>query len=406
MSHTTEKLFFVDPYLRTFEAHIVEVQPLAQGFGVILDKTAFYPEAGGQPCDQGKLQGHPVRQVFEENGMIVHVVENPFQKGEKITGEIDCEIRFDHMQQHSGQHLLSQTFLRLLNAETIGFHLGKEEVTIDLNILNLSLENVEKVENQANQVVWENRAIRSYEKSPSELNTLPLRKLPELSETIRIVEIEDYDWSCCCGTHVQSTGEIGLIKILKWEKYKGGMRVYFVCGNRALRDYRKKMHLLKSTSLLFTVGEEELPTRLEQWKNERKSLEKKLETTRKRLIEAEKEAWLSKAKTIPYGQLIFALFENRDIEEIPLLARKLIQQSKTIVLMGENTSKKLWMGCSNDTGLDLRHFQNICAEKYQAKGGGGPCWMQWTFDHGEMFQKAFQELLSRVESMEIGKENA
>lgn len=398
MSHKTEKLFFTDPYLRTFEAHIVEVKPLSQGFGVILDKTAFYPEGGGQPSDQGTLNGHPVSQIIEENGEILHVVENPLQKGEKIRGEIDWNLRFDHMQQHSGQHLLSQSFLRMLNAETVSFHLGKEEVTIDLNIPNLTLEQVEEVENQANRTVWENREILSYEKSPSELKDLPLRKFPEFSETIRIVEIEDYDWSCCCGTHVKRTGEIGLIKILKWEKYKGGIRLYFVCGNRALRDFQKKTHILKSTSLLFTVGEEELPSRLEQWKNERKGIEKKLEATRERLLEFEKETWFSEAKPIPHGQLISAMFENRDIEEIPLLIRKLIQHGKHIVLMGEKSSNKLWMACSKETELDLRTFQKTWIEKYHGKGGGAPSWIQFTFENGEALQNAFQETISALES--------
>lgn len=401
MSHKTEKLFLTDPYLRTFKAHLVEVQPLPQGFGVILDKTAFYPESGGQPSDQGTLNGHPVRQVLEENETIVHVVENPFLKGEKIIGEIDWETRFDHMQQHSGQHLLSQTVLRMLNSETMGFHLGKQEVTIDLNISNLSVEDIEKIEDFANHMVWENREIRSYEKKLSELDGLPLRKLPEFQETIRIVEIQDYDWSCCCGTHLRHTGEIGLIKILKWEKYKGGIRLYFVCGNRALKDYQKKTHILKSTSLLFTVGEEELLARLEQWKNEQKKLEKNLETTRERLIEFEEEIWLSKAKVTPYGQGISAMFETRNVEEVSLLVRKLIQKSKTIVLIGEKRSKKLWMACSNDTGLDLRTFQKTCTEKYQAKGGGGPTWIQWTFENENILQNAFQELITLLESTAI-----
>ena len=252
----TEKIYQEDVYCREFEARIIDISPEADGSGrweVVLNRTAFYPESGGQPWDKGELNGCPVVAVREKDGRIIHVLEK--QPGESsVRGRIDWQRRFDHMQQHSGEHILSGIFLSRLNANNVGFHLGAASSQIDLDVDSLDEGAAAEVERLANAAVFANRRVACHLVTPADLTRFRLRK--ELTKTVsqvRIVEIDGVDCCPCGGTHVALTGEVGLIKILGWEKKKGGVRVDFVCGVRALTDYQEKHRSVAALGVLLSA---------------------------------------------------------------------------------------------------------------------------------------------------------
>ena len=199
----TERLFDSDPYLVEFEARVVATRAFPKRHGVVLNRTLFYPAAGGQPADRGRLNGVDVVDVVEERGMVVHVLRGKLGEGRCVHGEIDWDRRFDHMQQHTGQHILSQAFLRVADAKTVSFHLGTGGSTIDLDRSGLTPDVIRGVEREANGVVFENRGVLSRVVSPHEIETIPLRRQPGLEGAVRVVEVEGFDWVCCC----VSTGE-------------------------------------------------------------------------------------------------------------------------------------------------------------------------------------------------------
>ena len=215
----TERLYYTDSYTTTFQAIVVDQFDHNGRPALVLDRTYFYPVSGGQPADAGTLNGVPVQDVYirETDGAVVHVLSATPSPAEMqgVQGVIDWDRRFDHMQQHTGQHILSQAFIQVADAHTVSFHLSDNSVTIDLNKEQLRPEDVEQAELLANQVIWEDRAIRIREVSPEEAERLALRKVPELeSDKLRLVEIEQCDVTACGGTHVSRTGAVGMIKVV------------------------------------------------------------------------------------------------------------------------------------------------------------------------------------------------
>ncbi|HDR67516.1 MAG TPA: alanyl-tRNA editing protein, partial [Bacteroidaceae bacterium] len=257
MKNQTKKLYYDDPYKTQFEAVIVEKKRHGGKPAVILDQTLFYPESGGQPCDKGFINGIPVKNVVEDGAEIVHVIEKDID-AKRISGTIDWETRFDHMQQHSGQHILSQVFHKLINGKTMSFHLGEKTSTVEINIRMISEEEIESVEKQANDIIFENREIRCSFISDTHIDEVPLRKPPVKTGELRIVEVQDFDYTACGGTHPRRTGEIGLIKILKWDRIRDNLRFEFVCGKRALNDYRIRTNILRDVTNRFSSGEADL----------------------------------------------------------------------------------------------------------------------------------------------------
>ncbi|CUT05723.1 alanyl-tRNA editing protein, partial [Candidatus Kryptobacter tengchongensis] len=227
----TQKLYYNNSYTTQFKSKVIDVKKYNGKIALILDKTYFYPTSGGQEHDTGFINSARVVDVIElDNGEILHVID-----GDVPSGDVECKIdwdrRFSNMQQHTGQHILSRAFEILLNAETISSRLGDDIGTIDLDIETLSYDKVHEVENLANQIIWENRDVKIHYVDDTEISKFPLRKQPKVSGTIRIVEVRDFDFSPCGGTHVSRTGEIGLVKVKRWERVKGGLtRVDFVCG--------------------------------------------------------------------------------------------------------------------------------------------------------------------------------
>jgi len=278
----TDRLYYRDPYLHAFDATIEQVEPRGDLVAVKLDRTAFYPTSGGQPFDTGVLGSWQVVDVVDdEDGSIAHLVApganadgSPrLEPGNVVRGDVDWTRRFDHMQQHTGQHVLSAAFDRLSGVRTVSFHMGAEVSTIDL-ARELSPAEIAAAETEANRIVWEDRPVGIRFASAEEAAAMPLRKESARGGTLRLIDVEGFDLSACGGTHVARTGAIGVIAIASWERFKGGQRVSFVCGGRALGSYRALRDAVTGAVRLLSVLPEELPSSIERLQVEGKEQKK------------------------------------------------------------------------------------------------------------------------------------
>ena len=230
----TEKLYYKNSFLTEFTGTVLSCQEDKGGWAVTLDRTAFYPEGGGQPADQGVLGGSAVTDVRERDGEIVHICAGPLPVGESVSGQVDFARRFDFMQQHSGEHIVSGILCGLFHCANVGFHIGHELVTIDFDA-QLAPEDVEEVERRANQYIWEDRAVDISLPSPAELEKLAYRSKKALTGQVRIVSWPGADCCACCGTHLRSSGQVGLVKLISCQKFREGVRIEMAAGGRALR---------------------------------------------------------------------------------------------------------------------------------------------------------------------------
>lgn len=270
------KLYLENPYLRQTSARIIDKKYENDLYYLKLDGTIFYPHlSGGQPRDAGTINGIEVKDVYEENGAIIHVIGENIHS-EKVTMKIDWNTRIDNMQQHTGQHLLSAGFYKLYNGDTVGFHIGSEYVYVDINLQDMNWEQAEKIETYVNKIITSNFEIKTYYVGLNDLDNIPMRKKPKVNSNIRIVEIDGIDFSPCAGTHLSNTGEIGIIKIRKWKKYKGNIRVEFVCGNRALDDYTWKNRDMNEIAILLSSKDTDVVDKVKLLFDQKKELEKQL----------------------------------------------------------------------------------------------------------------------------------
>ncbi len=375
---TTQRLYYSDPYTTAFDARCIEHTTFNDAPAVVLDRTYFYPTSGGQPHDTGTLNGIPVIDVAvrEGDGAILHIVERPLA-GEQVHGEIDWARRFDYMQHHTGQHILSQAFVRLAEAETIGFHMSPDSITIDLDTPTLDAALLEQVETLANQIVFEDRPVRAWFPDESELATLVLRKTPEVGGPLRVVEVAGFDLNACGGTHVARTGAVGLIKIVRTERRGEALRVEFRCGGRALADYREKNALMNRLAAALTTGYWDVPAALERLRDENQSLRRELRAARSALLEH--QARELRAATPHNGA--FALVTqvlDDDPQTARELAQKLIAYPQTIVLCGVAGEKAQIIAARSD---DLPHDMVAALKAGLAvlgveRGGGRPSFAQ------------------------------
>ncbi|MCK4555982.1 MAG: hypothetical protein KAU47_00595, partial [Candidatus Aminicenantes bacterium] len=369
MTQETKRLYLDDPYQVEFEARIVEKGMRENKPAVILDQTCFYPESGGQPHDKGWVDGIEVLKVFEEEGRIVHILEKDVE-AESIKGKIDRETRFDHMQQHSGQHILSQCFHELLEAETLSFHLGEDVSTLEMDLRKVSDEDVERVEKRANQVVFQDREVKIHSLPEDKIGTLPLRRPPKKKGIIRVVEVSDFDYSACGGTHVRRTGEVGLIKILRWERIRDNIRFEFVCGSRALQDYTLKNRILRDLSNRLTVHEQEVPSSIERLFSDLKSQKTAIKKMREKVAQHEAQEFIQNAE----GKIIKKIFQEKTHEEMRFLALNIIRKGDFAVLFGLKEKERglLILACSEKLNIDMRELVPLVSPLINGKGGGNP----------------------------------
>ncbi|PFL17538.1 alanyl-tRNA editing protein [Bacillus cereus] len=368
-----QKLYYIDAYQQTFTTKVIKQEHDTEGnLYVVLNETAFYPTGGGQPHDTGTLNGIPVNNVAEVNGEIRHFIVEQLHT-EEVEGKIDWERRFDHMQQHTAQHILSAAFWDHFDIPTIGFHLGKETVTIDLEMENLPTETVEKAAQIANKIVFENHPIRIEWMDLEEAKTLPLRKEPTMTENIRVVIIENFDYNGCGGTHPKHTGEVGPIQVLGWERNKGGIRLTFIAGWRTLKLMGQKQQIMKDVSKQLNSSDTDIPAKVSQLLTSQKENEKAIQTMNEKLLFAEANELLQQPAEIHGGILISKVFTNRPMQEIAKLSAIITEQQEHAItyFVIENEDKlQCILACGKAMTLDMNALLKDALPTIEGKGGG------------------------------------
>ncbi len=371
----TRRLYHADSYRQTFEATLVDKQESAGRVAVELDQSCFYPSVGGQPNDMGWIDQIPVLDVVEKEDRILHYLEeDQLTVGQSVQGRIDWKRRFDHMQQHTGQHILSQSFLQILNSKTVSFHLGIELSTIDLTQETLTPQEIYQVEDLANQIIFDNRPIKTHSTESDQQSQFPLRKHSERQGQIRIVEIADFDWSPCGGTHCLRTGEVGLIKIRRWERAKKRARVEFYCGWRALQDYRWKNRAIYRLSRLYSSTDREVVETAQRQLEREGEHRKRLSQSQQALLELETRQLLQRTEERKGVQVICQILHQDQAERAPELARSISQTgSNRVVLLGVRGDKPgLFFSCSRDLSYDMAAWISAAAPFIEGQGGCQP----------------------------------
>lgn len=374
----TKKLYYESAYIREWKTQISRKLEREDGTYLVLNETAFYPHGGGQPCDLGWINKIPVLDVILEEGEILHKVEySPEQ--EEVECRLNWDRRFDHMQQHSGQHLLSAMCLDVCQAETLSFHLGEDYATIDVARPDLPRDQFMMLELEVNDQIYLNRKVTNYVVTQAQAAKLPLVKQPKVTDNIRIVEIEGIEYNACGGTHVSATGEIGMIKLLRAEKQKGHTRIYFKCGYRALNEFNAGMEILSSLAARFNTGKEEILDRIEKWDQEQKQLQAELNA-----VKAENDAYLAgKLLADRQGSLVKYVFTDKSLKDMQNLAAKLTEQADVIVLFVSNSDHKVLLARGGKDGLACGSFFKQHLADYRGKGGGSDKMAQAGFANSE-----------------------
>jgi alanyl-tRNA synthetase len=364
----TERLYYNDPYLTEFSATVASVEDVGGRRIVKLDRTAFYPSSGGQPFDVGQLSGAEVIDVVDEDGEVLHVVRGEIAPATSVTGRVDWARRFDHMQQHTGQHVLSAAFDRLLGARTESFHLGAGSATIDLD-RDLAVEEITRAEEDANRIVWEDRPVKISFVGAEEAARLPLRKEPAREGKLRLIEVEGYDLSACGGTHVARTGAIGIIAVTSWERFKGGTRVAFACGGRALRAHRLLRDVGSATSRLLSILPAELPAAIERLQAEAKDARRITKDLQLKLARYEAKGLEASAND---GRVVCVL-EGWDQNGLKTIASAIAEMpGRAVALVGNVAPVPIVIARHPDASVDSAAVLKKVIEKFGGRGGGRP----------------------------------
>ncbi len=372
----TVRLFWQDPYRTEFASRPVRKTDFGGQPAVVLDETCFYPDSGGQPHDTGHLNGIAVIDVQEVDGEIVHVLARPME-ADTVRGRIDWARRFDHMQQHAGQHILSAAFDRLLDAGTLSFHLGADESTIDIALERLTADQAEAVEEYANAIVTADLPICAREYTPDELTGVPLRKPPQVDGLVRVISVGEADYSACGGTHPARSGEIGVIHIDRWERHRGGTRVTFLCGHRALVDYRLKSHIVRDLAQGASVSPIELPQAFARLSDALEDSHRKVKAVGSQLLELRVQALSQEAEALGPYRVIAQVLTGISPAELRLMAQRLCATPGTIALLAtQETSPQFCFSRAEDVTLDMQAVLRSAVGRYGGRGGGQPAMAQ------------------------------
>jgi alanyl-tRNA synthetase len=365
----TERLYYTDSYLREFDARIVRLDTTDGRYVVTLDRTAFYPASGGQPFDTGALGSTRVLEVIDDDEEILHVVDAPLSQGESVRGSLDWERRFDHMQQHTGQHVLSAAFDRLLGARTESFHLGSASATIDISRA-VSPAEITDAEEHANRVVWEDRPVAIRFTDSAEAAALPLRKESQRTGTLRLIDIDGVDISACGGTHVASTGAIGFIAVASWEKFRGGMRIEFVCGRRAIRAHRTLRETAAASIKLLSVLPPELPDAIGRLQADVKCANRTIRNLQEQLAAHEADRLLARD---PASRVIVGVMEGWDQVGLKAIASAVTRRAGyAAALIGSPAPSAVVVARAVDARADSAAVLRTLIQQFGGKGGGRP----------------------------------
>src|SRR5215475_258878 len=400
----TTKLYWHDSQLTQFSAQITECFVQDGHQVVVLDQSAFYPGGGGQPYDTGVMNAARVTAVaMAEDGRILHHLEGgvPFTVGEMAAGVVHWPWRLEMLQQHTGQHILSQAFCQLCGAETRGFRIFNQVAEIDLTLEappEALATAIGQAEELANAVVFDDRPVRLHTVTPAEAAQLPLRKESFNTDCIRVVEIADFDWSPCGGTHAQRTGEVGLIVVRSWERAKRMTRVQFVCGGRALRDYRAANQTATSVARRLSVGRDEALEAVARLLEEHKQLERRARALVELATRAEAQELLAATPATPRPRVIVRIFDDRDFDDVKRLAHRLVADQGVLVLLATRTREMVRLVCTRSAELSVEAnilLQPVC-EQLGGRSGGKPEFAQGSGTRVAELERVMAEAVAAI----------
>lgn len=380
----TTRLYYDDAFLREFDATVIACEAAGERWQVKLDRTAFYPTSGGQPFDMGKLNDVAVVDVSDEHGEeIVHMTEQPLTAGAAVRGAIDWQRRFDHMQQHTAQHMLSAAFIELFGFQTVSFHLGRDISTIDLAAPSVVPRHLEEAEGRVNQIVCEDREISVRYGTADELAREGIRKKVEREGTLRVIDIADFDRQPCGGTHLRRTGQAGMLLIRKCERQKQNWRVEFVAGFRALAAAREDLRILRSAAEQIGCGMAELPQMVGKMLEERRANVRDAKKLTERLAELEAAELLTKkveASADGARKIVSAIFDDASASYLSMLASKLVANAGVRAALGSRSAKAIVLAQSAGLDGDMGALLRELLAKFGGKGGGSKVFAQGSVD--------------------------
>jgi alanyl-tRNA synthetase len=361
----TERLYYNEPTLLDFEGTVVSCEMVDGRIVAVLDRTAFYPTSGGQPFDTGTLGDAAVLDVVDlDDGRVGHVVDRPLDSGVVVRGHVDWARRFDHMQQHTGQHILSAAFDALHRARTVGFHLGGAVSTLDLDT-PLNAESIAAAEAEANRIVWEDRPVAIRFASAEDAAGLRLRKEPVRTGHVRIIDVEGFDRSACGGTHV------GVVAVKSWERLRGGVRLEFLCGQRALREYRLLRDAVAGSIRVLSVSVEDLPASIERAQTDHKALQRTLRGLQERLASHEAAALVARGRAVGAWTVVVESVEGWDQAGLKAMAASAIATPGVIVcLLSMSDPHVAVVARAADVPVDAGALLKSLLARFGGKGGG------------------------------------
>lgn len=366
----TEKLFYQDSHRSTFTAIVQEVRPSGNGYEIILDRTAFFPEGGGQSSDTGSLGGVSVSDVQEIDGKIIHYTDGPLVEGTEVEGCIDWTERFSKMQQHTGEHIVSGLIHKIYGYHNVGFHLGTDSVTLDFNGV-VPKEKLHEIEQLANEAVAKNLPVQVLYPTDEELSKISYRSKIEIEGQVRIVVIDGYDVCACCAPHVKQTGEIGLIKLVGMQNYKGGVRISMLCGFRALEDYYQKEKNNREIAVMLSAKEYETAVEVER-------LQEELAMKKAKIAELERKFLEQKVETLDISSAIVCLFEETDPVMTRELVNLLLKKGAKMAAVFSGNEREGYRYVLGSRSLDVRKNGKLLNEAFHGRGGGKPEMVQGT----------------------------
>jgi alanyl-tRNA synthetase len=411
----TERLYYRDSFLYEFDAEVLDTVSASDSdprTAIILDRTAFYPTSGGQVFDTGTIlpagTAAPQLRIAEvaerDDGTILHILHDSTSvpKGSRVRGLIDPERRRDHMQQHSGQHVLSAAFVRLFDMPTVSFHMGTDYCSIDLDAKSLNLKQIEAAEALANEIVQENRSVGIRFVTPEEARGLGLRKVPAVQkDELRLIDIRDFDLTACGGTHVQGTAQIGCILLRKSERVRQGWRVEFVCGKRAISTARRDFATLSEAAGVLSTHLWDLPQQIQKLQEESRASRKSREQLHEELAGLHAERMLSDTQDSGGRKIITRMFPDRDLSFIKLLGQKLTRQSSSAVaLLGATSAQPaLVFAQSPGQSFDMGALMKEALGKLGGRGGGSKDMAQGGPSQVEAIETTLNELAQRLRTL-------
>lgn len=379
----TKRLYYEDVYRKEFTATVLECTEGKKGYQVVLDATAFYPEGGGQPSDTGFLGEARVSEVHEKDGEIIHYTDKPFKVGEQVEGRIDWDHRFDLMQQHSGEHMVSGIVHEKYGFDNVGFHMGSDVITIDFNGL-ISEEEMAEIEQKVNRKIWEDTAVEITYPAPEELEKIPYRSKKELTGQVRIVSFPGTDICACCGTHVTHTGEIGIVKLLSVEKFRDGVRMEMISGKRVL-DY---LNMVNEQNHQISV---KLSAKIDSTADAVQRLQDENAKMRINVARLEEDMFQEEARKWEGAGSVLLFKEGLEADAVRKLTDAVMNTCEgccAVFSRNEDGSYKYAIG---ETGGDLRQFTKDMNAALHGRGGGKPSFVQGSVQATEKQIREFFE---------------